>query len=195
MEDNKTMDQEQAATGADEQGQESNGTQGGDQRTFTQEEVDEIIQHRLDRERRKTARENKEDWEQSLNEREQSITSRELKIEALERLQKSNFPKEIGELLDYSNREAFEESLSHTIKIIGHLVPRTNEPIHGYSPYRGETIGTPKNNFLQDEMKKIFKGDSDAKKVIHQYEIQNKKPGFQPEQKYTSGDDGYVHKE
>lgn len=73
-------------------------------KTFTQEEVNKIVQERLAREKGKNPND-------EIEEREKNLISRELKVEAYESIDEMGLPKDVLELLDYSNKDNFDKSL------------------------------------------------------------------------------------
>lgn len=94
------------------------------EKTFTQEEVNKIIQKRLDRERQKNElRNNPDEYIKLLEEREEQILERELQYEA-EQLRaglETEFcmqPKGLLEYLDYSSKEAMETSFKKFQELI-----------------------------------------------------------------------------
>ena len=84
-----------------------------DVKTFTQEEVNEIIEKRLNRERKKfTSMINADDpREHELEERRHALDVREMRLDALEILEKKGLPAESLELLNYTDKESCERSI------------------------------------------------------------------------------------
>lgn len=74
-----------------------------EERTFTQEDVNRIIQERLERERNRSG--------QSLEEKEKELARRESRIACAERLAEKQYPRELLELLDTSDADRFMESV------------------------------------------------------------------------------------
>ena len=72
-------------------------------KTFTQEEVNRIVQDRLARERRGTG--------QTIEERELDLTRRENRMKCAEKLTEAGYPKELLDILDTSNAETFMENV------------------------------------------------------------------------------------
>lgn len=150
MEDNKPMDQEQAVTGADEQGQEEN--QGEDQRTFTQDEVNEIVQRRLDRERKKAGTEENTDLKErikALEEREAAVLEKELKTDALDTLKSKGLPDSLLELVDFSSKEGYEASLKKVIDTLSPMLAEKGEML------RVNTGGTHNDNDIDTVDKRL----------------------------------------
>lgn len=73
-------------------------------KTFTQEEVNQIVSKRLAEDRAKQA--------QDLAKREQEVTRRELHITATETLKSKKLPESLLGILDLTSQEAFEKSLA-----------------------------------------------------------------------------------
>lgn len=100
MEDNREF--EETRDNGGETGREQEG------RTFTQEEVDEIVRKRLARERKRTEPDSGDDREKALEER-------ELKVMAREKLLAEGMPSQLADILRYSDEETLEEAMN-TIK-------------------------------------------------------------------------------
>lgn len=87
---------------------EASGGQGGE-RTFTQTELDRIVQDRLARDR--ASRPTASDRERDLVEREQKLAAREAYIECREHLREKGFPMDYLDLLDTSDPDKFKASV------------------------------------------------------------------------------------
>ena len=80
-------------------------------KTFTQEEVNEIVQRRLAREREKLAAESENsEAEKKLMEREKAVLHRELRADALERLKEDDLPAKLADLINCENAEDFSRT-------------------------------------------------------------------------------------
>lgn len=90
-------------------------------KTFTQEEVDKIVEKRLSRERKRLslAMGPQDPKEAELDERERIVAKRELRLDAAEIFQQENLPTEALELLNYTDKEACEQSIELVRKIYG----------------------------------------------------------------------------
>lgn len=77
-------------------------------RTFTQEDVNRIVQERLAKERAKAAPAEPD----PLAEREQAIARRELELDAREAAREYGFKPEILKVLKYSNKDELTEALN-----------------------------------------------------------------------------------
>ena len=82
-------------------------------RTFTESEVNEIVQNRLARERRKT------DRADSGNDREADLNDRELKIMAKEKLLDMGMSTKLADLLRYDDEESLDEAIEEYNSLIG----------------------------------------------------------------------------
>lgn len=103
---------------------EAEGGQGGE-RTFTQEEVNRIVQDRLTKERSKQG---------SPSEREAALTAREARLTCREYLLEAEAPSVYLDVLDTSDPERFRENVE---KLMDTSVSRrTGMSISGSSPYR-----------------------------------------------------------
>ena len=91
-----------------------------DEKTFTQSEVDGLIEKRLARERKKLAKTNSLDIET----REKELNKRELRADMRERLADADLSKDILDILDYTDEESCNESLETIKGIIDKEVKR-----------------------------------------------------------------------
>ena len=100
MEDNRenTQAAEETLDGQEEQ----------EERTYSQQEVDDIIRKRLARERRKYERE----FTGSETDREKALNARELKITAREKLVDAGMPSSLADVLKYEDEETLEEAIA-----------------------------------------------------------------------------------
>lgn len=81
-------------------------------KTFTEEEVNDIVRKRLNREREKLTKAFEEGTRESdLDERERNILKRELRADTLEKLAESNMPAGLADLVNYDSAEECEKSL------------------------------------------------------------------------------------
>lgn len=106
-------------------------------KTFTQEEVNNIVSDRLKREREKMSKEQ----EEKLNEREKAIAARELKLTATEKLTAVGLPKTLVDAINCSD----EETMNKSIEIISqafHSNP-TNEKPQARASYTPRGLGVP----------------------------------------------------
>ena len=112
----------------------------GTGKTFTQEEVNNIISDRLKREREKLSKEQ----EEKLNEREKAIEARELRMTATEKLTAAGLPKTLVDALNCSD----EETMDKSIEIISQAFQGnvSNEKPQGkayYTPRDGGVVSGP----------------------------------------------------
>ena len=92
-------------------------------RTFTEEEVNDIVRKRLNREREKLTKAFEEGTRESdLDERERNILKRELKADTLEKLTESNMPACLADLVNYDSAEECEKSLATVVKVFNTAV-------------------------------------------------------------------------
>ncbi len=88
------------------------------ERTFTQDEVNDIVQKRLAKERERLSKVFQEEKQLSeLEERERNILKRELRADAIEELNKRGLPTRLADLLDYSSGENFNSSMAEVTAI------------------------------------------------------------------------------
>jgi len=77
------------------------------EKTFTQEDVNRIVQERLNKERSRTNSE----LESSFTQREKELEKREFMMTAKESISRAGLPAELIDVLDKSSPEAFEKAL------------------------------------------------------------------------------------
>lgn len=98
-------------------------------RTFTEEEVNDIVRKRLNREREKLTKAFEEGTRESdLDERERNILKRELKADTLEKLAESGMPAGLADLVNYDSAEECEKSLATVSAVFNQAV---NEAVRG----------------------------------------------------------------
>ena len=103
-------------------------------KTFTQEEVDEIVRKRLARERKRTEA---GDGAEPAQDREKELDARELRIMAREKLQEAGMPMALADVLRYSD----DKSLEKAMEIIMSL-NQAGSKSWGYRPSNGKTVTT-----------------------------------------------------
>lgn len=89
------------------------GTDTQEERTFTESEVNEIVQNRLARERRKN------DREDSGSDRIANLDDRELRIMAKEKLLDMGMSTKLANLLRYDDEESLEDAIEAFNSLIG----------------------------------------------------------------------------
>lgn len=122
MEENNVQntDQQEAA---------ANNSQREEVRTFTQEEVNEIVEKRLNRERKKfTSIINADDpRERDLAERERTLLEKELRLDAEREFKTRGLPEEAMELLNYTDKESCDKSIKLLESILRTQYTKTAE--------------------------------------------------------------------
>ena len=116
---------EEQKTGQQEADQQHEEHQGGQRapRTFTEEEVNAIVQRRLNREREKLTKAFEEGTRESdLDERERKILRRELKADTLEKLAENGMPAGLADLVSYDSAEECEKSLQTVAAVFNRAV-------------------------------------------------------------------------
>ena len=113
------MDEDKVITGMDQE----QDTQ-VEEKSFTQKEVDKIVEQRLARERKKFTNmlEGKDPRESAIEEREKNVLVKELQADAKDIFRQKNLPLEALELLNYTDKETCEKSievLEQVLKITG----------------------------------------------------------------------------
>ena len=98
-------------------------------RTFTEEEVNDIVRKRLNREREKLTKAFEEGTRESdLDERERKILKRELRADTLEKLAENGMPAGLADLVNYDSAEECEKSLATVSAVFNQAV---NEAVRG----------------------------------------------------------------
>ena len=127
--------------------QEKNDTHEGGkkEKTFTQDEVNEIISKRLAKQKESLLR-SIQDGQRTdeLDERERKITERELKADAAVKLSEAGLPHSIASLLKYDSKESYEESYKEVTEVFRAVIgedrktrARQSPPIEGTGGSRG----------------------------------------------------------
>jgi len=91
--------------------------QGAGEKTFTQDDVNRIVQERLAKDREKASKE--------LGEREQELAQREFRLDSRQKLIDRGYPESIMDALNCSSEEAFNKALDI---IDGLIKERTPDP-------------------------------------------------------------------
>lgn len=125
----QAMAQDGQQQGAGEGAQSTQQTQ-QQERTFTQDEVNRIVQERLAR--AKNAPDNS-----GYAERERALDQRERRLEAREKLADAGLPKELSPLVNCSGKKEMEDS----IKLISTYFHGSNKPGSGYRISTGAASG------------------------------------------------------
>ena len=99
----------------------------GENRTFTQEEVNRIVSERLAREREKLTQP-KED------EREQALKAREAKLDCREYLDAQGYPAALLDVLDSSDTAKFKASVEKLAKVFPALMGAQRPTFEGWKP-------------------------------------------------------------
>lgn len=120
---------------------------GTGEKTFTQEQVNQIISDRLARDRAK--------GEAALAEREQQLAQRELLLTAREKMTEQGLPLELLDALNVSSPEALEKSLNIVSAVLNKLKAEARPiKLSGAKPAENP-MGMPKNT-----------GDSSLRKAM-----------------------------
>lgn len=149
-------------------------------KTFTQDDVNRIIQDRLAKERQKWEKEfetklteakteaeklakmnaeqraeyERKKREEELAKREAEITRRELRATALETLAEKGLPKQLADILVYTDAESCQKSIENVEKVFREAVEAAvNERLKGEPP-KGGSGGKGNTDF--EQIKKIF---------------------------------------
>lgn len=137
-----------------EQNNAENHASGNQEKTFTQEEVNQIVQSRLARAKFESA--------PDFSAREAELSRRETQLEAREKLADAGLPKELVSALNCSNKETMEKSIETLISFLGSNTPN-NSPNNANTTgvYRVST-GTMGNS----ETNTSFAKDAEIRKAM-----------------------------
>lgn len=167
------MELENIKTGNGESGEGSsnaneNGTGADTQKSFSQEDVNNIIKERLSRERSKMEKEYEEKEKlakmsadeksqhelnkraDELSKREKELFQKELKLQALEKLNEKELPKSLLDVLDYSSAENCNVSIDKIEKAFKESKAKASSNIlGGFTPNNTGISNSPSDPFLQ----------------------------------------------
>ncbi len=115
--ENEKETAEQINEAEKDQTQETTQEQSTAEKTFTQEEVNRIVQERL-------ARVKNSSDQDSLAEREQALAQRELRLDAREKLADAGIPNDLLSLVDCSNKKNMDDSIALIGKYFGTVKAR-----------------------------------------------------------------------
>ena len=106
----------------------TNPESGAGEKTFTQDQLNDIVSRRLAEEKAKS--------EKTLREREQQLAQRELLLTAKEKLTESGLPVELLDALNVSSPEAMEKAITTLKGVIDKIKAEAPKPftIHGAKP-------------------------------------------------------------
>lgn len=128
--------------------------QHNDERVFSQEEVNDIVQRRLVKERERLSKIFQEEKQLSeLEEREQNILKRELRADAIEELGKRSLPLRLADLLDYNSGESLEKSLNEVTDIFSAAL---GEKLKPFARQSVPPEGYAGSSLRPDPLKKAF---------------------------------------
>lgn len=124
----------------------NNQSAGGQEKTFTQEDVNRIVQERLSKERNR----NNSELEASFEQREKDLKAREFMMTARESISKAGLPANLLDALDKSSPEAFQKALD----IVAPMFKKEERPDNGY-PRFTVPMGTG-NSCAGDRFRQAF---------------------------------------
>lgn len=133
-----------------------------DEKLFTQDEVNKIVQDRVQREKARTQKlVNGDEFSLELLEREKNIELREMKADAKESLNDLNIPNDLNfmELINFSDRKAMEKSLRVIEEIYSKFETTIEERvrIEIKDRLRGHAPPASSNGFFVDRTADAFK--------------------------------------
>lgn len=164
MTEQNTIDQKQEQQSKAEPANATPAETGGNQnkgRVFTQDEVNQIVSDRLNRERDRAS----EAAQQQTNQREQELTSREQEMAGRENVLKcrefvsensGRYPKALLDVLDTSDFEGFKETADKLLKAFPELSPDFAKKLPRFK-FTGP-ISNNGNSFQNDPLRAAFLG-------------------------------------
>lgn len=133
--------------------EETGAEQQQEEKTFTQDEVNAMIEKRLARERKKVSNiiSGKDPKELELDEREKTVTKREMQVTARTLLTENGIPDEALEILNYESEEKLQESIKLLRGIINTSTERQIfDRLKGGKPLKKAPQGDPAVETLRD---------------------------------------------
>ena len=124
----------------------TNPESGSGERTFTQDQLNDIVSRRLAAEKRK--------GEAALAEREQQLARRELLLTAKEKLTKEGLPVELADALNVSSPEAMEKAIT-TVKAVIDKIKAAPPKFVGFQP--GASGAKPDASGADAELRKAMR--------------------------------------
>lgn len=112
----------------------TNPESGAGEKTFTQDQLNDIVSRRLAEEKAKS--------EKTLREREQQLAQRELLLTAKEKLTESGLPVELLDALNVSSPEAMEKAIT-TVKAVIDKIKAEARPVKFYGAKPAEAGRSP----------------------------------------------------
>ena len=152
-EENNVDTTDQQGGGAGNSAAEQGTDQGTGEKTFTQEEVNKIVEKRLSRERQKIADLlGQDEAEKKLAEREKAVAYKEMRMEAAEAFSHAGIPSELLDLLDYKDKESCAKSVEAVKKAFRNSVSvGVERRLRGSAPPR-----CPADEEPIDQVRKAF---------------------------------------
>lgn len=120
----------------------------GSQKTFTQDEVNSLIQARLARAKEQAGKDAKAEYDQKLGE----LQARELKLIMKERLDAREMPRELADVLTCVSEEDIDKKLDALHKIYGDSVKKAPKGFRIGAPGGPETRTGPRLDAIRDAM-------------------------------------------
>lgn len=111
---------------------ENTSQEGAQEKTFTQDDVNRIVQERLAKEKSKGSEE--------VNKRMAELDMRERRMNAVDELRKNGLPEYLADALNISTDEAFQKSMEAVIKMKGEA--KTQPQVVGYGSPIGNVGGS-----------------------------------------------------
>lgn len=125
-----------------------NSEQNQQEKTFTQEEVNRIVQERLAREKKKATDQGTTESNEGKDEHETSVDLRENRVECREFIAEKGYKKELLDILDTSNAETFKSQAQRLAEVFADQKEAKSYP--GTKPNPRTACGTKSKSSLAD---------------------------------------------
>lgn len=125
-----------------------NSEQNQQEKTFTQEEVNRIVQERLAREKKKTADQETTESNEGKDEHETSVDLRENRVECREFIAEKGYKKELLDISDTSNADTFKSQAQRLAELFADQKEAKSYP--GTKPNSWTARGTKNKSSFAD---------------------------------------------
>lgn len=130
------------------QGQQQNtsGASGNEQKTFTQEDVNRIVQDRLAKEKQK--------GQEDITAKQKELAAKELRLDSIALLREKELPDELADIIGASNIKEFGEKADKLKSLMNSTKAADEEELHVVK--RGALIGSVGKAGYIDPVRKAF---------------------------------------
>ena len=129
-----------------EQQQNTNGASGNGQRTFTQDDVNRIVQERLAKEKQKS--------QEDIAEKQKALEAKELRLDSIALLRDKGLPDELADIIKADNIKEFGENADKLKNIINNTHESSGQSLIGNIDIPGKVNNSM--NYIDNEMRNAF---------------------------------------